>query len=85
MPTEVDGSETIHNLGNFGVFYPPGGTPRLYGTQDARRHGTTALYAKVNMNGYSWPNDWRYGWMNRGGEVEREWFERKAKPPGLRT
>ncbi|MGD0744074.1 MAG: hypothetical protein ABSA45_02870 [Verrucomicrobiota bacterium] len=21
------------------VFYPPGGTPRLYGRQDARRHG----------------------------------------------
>ena len=53
MPTEVDGSETIHNIRNFGVFYPPGATPRLYGRQDARRHGTTVQYANVNMNCYA--------------------------------
>ena len=25
MPTKVDGPETIHNVGNYETFYPPGG------------------------------------------------------------
>jgi trimethylamine:corrinoid methyltransferase-like protein len=49
MPSEVDGSETIHNVGNLVAFYPPGGTPRLSDRQDARRHGTMVRYANVNM------------------------------------
>jgi hypothetical protein len=32
------------------VFYPPGGTPRLYGRQDAHRYGKATECANVNMN-----------------------------------
>jgi hypothetical protein len=30
--------------------YPPGGTPRLYGKQDARRYGNATERANVNLN-----------------------------------
>jgi xylan 1,4-beta-xylosidase len=32
------------------VFYPPSGTPRLYGRQDARHYGKATECANVNMN-----------------------------------
>jgi hypothetical protein len=41
-----DGSEIVRAAGRFVAFYPPGGTPRLYGRQDARRYGK-ASFARV--------------------------------------
>jgi hypothetical protein len=35
------------------VFYPPGGTPRLHGRQDARRYGKATECANTNMNCHS--------------------------------
>ena len=36
------------------AFYPPGGTPRLHGGQDARRYGKATECANVNMNCHSY-------------------------------
>ena len=58
-------SETFQRGGWVQVFYPPGGTPRLYGRQDARppsavsllrrtgRYGKVTECANVNMNCHS--------------------------------
>jgi hypothetical protein len=37
------------------AFYPPGGTPRLYGRQDARCYRKAAECANVNMNCHNLP------------------------------
>jgi hypothetical protein len=34
----------------FKCIFPPGGTPRLYGRQAARRHGKATECANANMN-----------------------------------
>jgi len=41
-------SEIVDTVGQFVALYPPGGTPRLYGRQDARRYGTVARVPMLN-------------------------------------
>jgi len=45
---EAGGSEIVHTVGKFVAFDSPGGTPRLYGRQDARRYGKVAQCPNVN-------------------------------------
>jgi hypothetical protein len=49
------GSEMFQRGSCVQAFYPPGGTPRLYGRQDARRYRKAAECANVNMNCQSLP------------------------------
>jgi arabinan endo-1,5-alpha-L-arabinosidase len=49
------GSEMFQRGSCVQAFYPPGGTPRLYGRQDARCYRKTAECANVNMNCHNLP------------------------------
>ncbi|MGD0744100.1 MAG: hypothetical protein ABSA45_03000 [Verrucomicrobiota bacterium] len=48
MP-DVCGCEMFQRGSWVQAFYPPGGTPRLYGRQAARRHGNATACANVNL------------------------------------
>jgi len=58
-PAARTGATRLYSLGIMGCFIPPGGTPRLYGRRDARRHiriTTFVTSAALVPNGTEWPS-----------------------------